>query len=402
MRSVKLLYVSALCSQGVFDRIFSLCHVKPRNAAQKYNGLLVEGLSREENGTEIETLSAIPVTYKLCKKRFLFFGKEKKGNVTYNHIPCVNFPILKEFMLIVYVLFKTIKWAIQYRKHEQVIICDVLNFSVSFSAWLVARMFRVKIVAVVTDIPSLMLITTRRSLRQRVYNWLSQKMINNYDVYVLLTEQMSEIIEASRGKYIVVEGLVDSRLAKVQNRLEDKWKNKSVVYAGGIYSEYGIKRLVEAFQGIEGDAYRLIFYGDGDMVHALTELCKLDARIEYRGVVTHGEIIKAQLAASVLVNPRLSDLGLSAYSFPSKNLEYMACGTPVLTTMLKGIPKEYFNFVYCINDESVEGMRKSLLDVLERSPAELHSFGESAQNFVITQKNHELQAKRVLDFIRMH
>jgi glycosyltransferase involved in cell wall biosynthesis len=397
--NIKILYVSGLCSKNVFNQIYSWCHVKPRVASQNYHSLLVEGLAREENGTDITVLSSIPVTYDVCKRRILFFVKEKKSNIIYDHIPCLNFALIKELVLLIYVFFKTISWAVRYRKCKKVIICDVLNFSISFSARLVSMIFRLKFIAIVTDIPSLMLDNTKKTLRRSIYNSFSEKLIYSFDFYIFLTEQMSEILRTNSKKYIVVEGMVDSTLAKDENHLENKWKKKSVVYAGGIYREYGINVLVEAFQGIPGDSYRLIFYGDGAMVPELIDLCKMDKRIEYRGVVTHSEVLKAQLSASLLVNPRMSDLKLSAYSFPSKNLEYMASGTPVLTTMLEGIPKEYFDFVYYIKDESVEGIRKSLLNLLEKSNEELHSFGRDAQNYVLSQKNNERQAKRILEFI---
>jgi len=38
----------------------------------------------------------------------------------------------------------------------------------------------------------------------------------------------------------------------------------------------------------------------------------------------------------------------------------MASGVPLLTTKLPGMPEEYNDYVYLFDDESVQGMRKTL------------------------------------------
>ena len=89
------------------------------------------------------------------------------------------------------------------------------------------------------------------------------------------------------------------------------------------------------------------------------------------------------------------------YSFPSKNIEYMASGTPLLTTKLPGMPKEYYPYVFLIENESVEGYAKALERVLAQSDEELYVFGEKAKDFVLEKKNSFEQAKRVIELIKL-
>ena len=53
----------------------------------------------------------------------------------------------------------------------------------------------------------------------------------------------------------------------------------------------------------------------------------------------------------------------------------MASGTPVLTTRLPGMPKEYEEFVYLINDETIDGIGEALVSVLSDSREVLHQRG---------------------------
>ena len=64
--------------------------------------------------------------------------------------------------------------------------------------------------------------------------------------------------------------------------------------------------------------------------------------------------------ATLLINPRFSNEEYTKYSFPSKNMEYMASGTPILTTKLPGMPKEYYEYIYLFEEESIEGMKNKM------------------------------------------
>ena len=118
------------------------------------------------------------------------------------------------------------------------------------------------------------------------------------------------------------------------------------------------------------------------------------------GGAPNSEIVKAELKATLLVNPRPTNEDYTKYSFPSKNMEYMASGTPVLTTKLPGMPKEYNDFVYLIDEETTYGICKVLKEVLTLSSEQLHRKGTEAKAFVMEQKNNCVQAKKVLDMIR--
>ena len=77
----------------------------------------------------------------------------------------------------------------------------------------------------------------------------------------------------------------------------------------------------------------------------------------------------------------------------------MASGTPLLTTKLPGMPKEYYDFVYFFEDESENGMLETFKSILAKSPEEIHEFGIKARRFVLKQKNNVKQAKKFVDFL---
>ena len=84
------------------------------------------------------------------------------------------------------------------------------------------------------------------------------------------------------------------------------------------------------------------------------------------------------------------------YSFPSKNMEYMVSGTPVLTTNLPGMPEEYKDYVYLFEDESVQGMARKIREVLSLPTNELYRKGRAAKEFVLNEKNNICQTHKIL------
>ena len=80
-------------------------------------------------------------------------------------------------------------------------------------------------------------------------------------------------------------------------------------------------------------------------------------------------------------------------------MEYMASGTPVLTTNLPGMPEEYKQYVYLIEDESAEGIARAIKTTFDTVRSERDRKGHSAQEFVLNEKNNLFQSKRVLSML---
>ena len=171
------------------------------------------------------------------------------------------------------------------------------------------------------------------------------------------------------------------------------------MYAGGLHEKYGLKMLVEGFRKLKRDDIKLVLYGSGPYVDELLQVVKDDVRLEYRGLAPNEEVMREQLKATLLVNPRPTSEEFTQYSFPSKNMEYMSSGTPLLTTKLPGMPKDYNPYVYLFDEESVEGYARTLDKILSLSPEELSDKGVKAKQFVLENKNYVIQAKRILNLI---
>ena len=97
-----------------------------------------------------------------------------------------------------------------------------------------------------------------------------------------------------------------------------------------------------------------------------------------------------------MVNPRKAEGEWVKYSFPSKNIEYMASGTPLLAYNLPCIPPEYSDKYFAIDPQNLELSLKNIL-LLEKE--ELHTFGMEARKWICEQKNSHIQAKKIIKML---
>ncbi len=222
-------------------------------------------------------------------------------------------------------------------------------------------------------------------------------LLHSFDCYVVLAEPMIKQLNIAEKPYAVVEGIY-SNVTSAPYPVE-KFPNKTILYAGGIQTRYGVFDLIEAFHRIENNDYKLILCGPCLEMEKLNHYLSSDSRIEYRGLIPTDEVRALQKKVTVLVNPRHSTEEFTKYSFPSKTLEYMASGTPVLMSPLPSMPEEYKQYLYLFDDESIKGMKLMIEKVCSLSISELNSKGTSAKIFVYNYKSSKEQIKKILKLI---
>jgi glycosyltransferase involved in cell wall biosynthesis len=385
-----IIYASCTCTARRFAEIFRNPRQMPGQQVQKYHRLIMEGLAM--NGARVKSISALPVSKANCNRRLLKKTIENDKGIEYTYLTLFNLPFIKN----VFVFIGSFIHAVKYLREDKdaVVINDVLNISVSMGTLLAAKLMKRSNVGIVTDVPSFL-----NEKSRSVYVKLNNILIRQYGSYVFLTEQMNELVNQNMADYQVIEGQVDINMQRVGNELKDKYPEKVCIYAGGLHQKYGIKTLTEAFVRANIADSELHIYGSGDYETELAEICKNNAQIKYFGVVANHIVVQEELKATLLINPRPTHEEFTKYSFPSKNMEYMVSGTPVLTTRLPGMPKEYFEFVYLFDQETVEGYAVALARILNKSRSELHNMGLAAKDFVINKKNNVIQSRRIMDMV---
>ena len=355
---MEIIYISNLCSGATFEYIKEISFKCPSLCEQKYHRVLAEGLFLE-NRKKLSALSVLPISKKTCKKLCVQVKKDFDDCTEYHYISVFNVPIIKQLWQMIVGFFFCFFKCLKNRRAK--IICDMLCGSVAKGARLAAKITKTEFTGIITDIPTFF----EGGEQSNISNKLLFKQMRDCTSYVFLTETMNTLLNPKNDKaYRVIEG--QANMNCIPPSMDVKYKKNVCIYAGAIERIYGIDRLVQAFLNKNIENAELHIYGDGDYAEELNQICQSSSSIKYYGVQKNELVVEEERKAMLLVNPRPSDKEYTRYSFPSKTMEYMASGTAVLTTNLPGIPKEYKEYVYMIEDESTEGIGEALEIILSR------------------------------------
>ena len=391
-----VIYLSSVCSQSRFERLVNSGKIKSQFQNQKFHHLLLTGLVETRNNN-VQVISFCP---QVRTSKVLYHQEQEEENgIRYIYPGYIDRPFINPISR----FFTTLKCIRKTKVKDSVVVCNIMNFEECMAA-LCYRLFhkKTKICAIVADVPGLTSGANNakaskwKKMLSRIVLSMLVKANKRYDGYLLLTEAMNEVVNKKHKPYVVVEGLTDLKMNLVHNEIKQKYKTPTVLYAGGLHREYGIEWLVDAFQKVDNPNVELHIYGYGNFEKELIERAKNDRRLKYFGTKSNKEIVEEQMKAHLLVNPRPTDAEFVKFSFPSKVMECMVSGTPLLTTCLPGMPKDYYPYVYLIEDETTDCLQNTLLELLQLPPKELHQKGCEAKKFVLENKNYKKQAEKLL------
>ena len=376
-----ILYLSNMVSKKEQDKLFSKYATIFSYAAQRFHGLLVKGLL--EYGCHIYAL-----THENAPKEH--FDEVKVYRETQEGIDYEYIPYASRLSIIYYATKRIIKW--QKEHPNGIIICDTIVGELSIAVNLASVFRKINSVAIVTDVPLVRALDQRKGIR-KLPIILKQQMIYNYKNYIFLTEQMNALLNKKNRPYVVVEGVADGF---AENLIYKKSEKKICMMAGLLEDEFGVGLLIDSFKKADVENAELVFYGKGTSVEYIEEENKKDERIKYAGQLTNTEIKEKEKSATLLINPRPPVGQWTAYSFPSKNIEYISSGTPLVAFKLAGIPDEYDEYFYKIPSNESDEFAKTLKELLNKPDKELIEFGARAQKWVLKNKNPKIQAEKIL------
>lgn len=381
-----IIYSVTTCSARVYTQLFAHTKQKPAYQSQKYHRLLIEGLAAH---TKVDVVAVPPVNRSVLDKTYVPLPTHEEGGAVYHHIPAVRNPYLKGLVMAMGTFLKTLSLA----DKDSAVVVDCLNRVVATSALLAAKLRRRRCVGIVMDLPDMF--QNGRKFYTAWGNWI----ISHCTDYIVLTQAMNDYINPNGKPYVVLEGQADITMEQSVPTREGKLAPRVVLYAGGVSRQYGLETLTQGFCMANIPNTQLHIYGPGDYVEELEKISREDSRVFYGGMLLNTQIVEKEQQATLLVNPRPTDAEYVKYSFPSKTMEYMSSGTPVLTTVLPGMPREYYPYVYLLEEETPQGVAKKLTELFSQPEDVLFQKGLAAREFILREKNNVTQAGKILEML---
>lgn len=400
---MKILFLGALCQEHEEDELISRSKVGLQSAIIRFQWNLISGI--EENlGESVDIINMLPVgTYPRYYKKLLVKNSKWHHGKDANDLTLgfVNLPIIKQTMLILKAKREIINW-IKKNKNEK--ICIVM-YDLLFPYLMALKNIReeypeVITCSVVADLPNEFGYKKNdKGIKRQLRNLMGKMQlqeIKKMHCYGLLTEQMKYALNVKENDYVVIEGIANPGQEYQELNNDNK---KIILYTGALKSVYGLDILLDAFMGIDDKDYELWICGTGDYQSEILRRSVIDPRIKYLGYHSKKVISELQSKATILVNPRQNIGEYTKYSFPSKIMEYLSTGRPVVAYRLDGIPDEYYKFIIYPDDNSVEKLRETITKVGNMPFENRLEIGCCGREFVLENKNPVVQCKKLLDLL---
>ena len=331
--------------------------------------------------------------------------KYKLGDYEQSQVWFLNVLILKQITMAASIFLQLLVWAFVHRRHRRVMLVynvfSALSIPTLLAAWATGSIA----VALIADTPhGCYSYKGIKGLLERLDYFQQTRVMRCFSGVICLTKQTWDDFAPGRPGLVVEGGIntdeVTEPLREVNFALaEELLHNRVCMYTGDLSNLNGIPMLLKGFALVADPDVRLWLLGRGECESVVLDAAAHDPRISFLGFLPNDEVRALQRRVTVLINPRPSQQEFTKYTFPSKLLEYLQSGTPVLTTRLPGIPAEYYQHVFPIETETTEGIAEALRRTLSIPTAELREKGESAREFVVRDKSWQAQARRIARFL---
>ncbi|NLB86812.1 MAG: glycosyltransferase family 4 protein, partial [Bacteroidales bacterium] len=322
----------------------------------------------------------------------------KKFSFTFNKLSCtsIGYCNLGKFHLLF--RFKSIKKEIRKQVKTNGLI-DLAIISTYHDAYMIKYIKRLnpqcKIILLLPDLPHLRLENKMSFLYRKYVEFnihLFDKNLSKVDLLLPISKHMIDYLGFKEQNALTVESVFHGGKYQKNSTVS---KIKTIAYLGSLTKKYGVMELIKGFILADISDYTLIIAGRGELEETIAKIASNYNNIIFKGFISKKESIKVQKEATILVVPEPPYNKSNKYSFHSKIFEYMSSGTPVLLYKYDGIPNDYDDFLFYIEDNGdiISDISNSIKAILSIPSEKLIEKGKAAQNFIFQHKNYKIIAK---------
>ena len=228
---------------------------------------------------------------------------------------------------------------------------------------------------------------------------LEKSIFSSADLVLTTTPQLSNYAEEMGSNSDCIKYFplgVNSRYFKPMKKNNELFQelgiqtnDRIILFMGTLYPFSGIDHILKNFHLLQNKIKQIKFViigggPDFNRLKSLSNELQLNKNIIFTGFVEQKKIPEYIAIADICLNPFVINT-LTDRVIPTKILEYLACGKPVLSTPLKGtvelLPNENYGIVYSQLDDFISSIEKLL-----QNKAHLDKLGENGFSYV--KKNH--------------
>lgn len=382
-KQVPVVFLGFMGSDAEIEAAFAR-ETTPQRSAINFQRALLGAM--QDAGASIHTIGTLPVAA-YPRNRAFFPGSSRASGET---IPLFNLPGLR----MVWRAGASFRRLLPALSKADAVLVYSLHTPLLIAAVTAARIKGVRLGVIIPDLPLYMnsghsgtLRGWLKSLDNRLLKWLA----GQADVVFPITAKIASEWLNRTSRFMVVEGV--SPMSMQPFAAPKEGRRPSFLYAGNFSH---ILKCVAMFSKSAASA-DLVLVGDGPEREALEALARQDARIAVREFMKPERLQLEVESADFLINLRDTGWPGGRYSFPSKLVEYIRQGKPVVSTRLDGIPREYFDYFLPLDDGDDAGFSRSIGAAIATSAEQLEAAVSGAQAMLRETKSSAVVGRRMIE-----
>jgi glycosyltransferase involved in cell wall biosynthesis len=287
------------------------------------------------------------------------------GRITYHYLSIRQWPLFK-WLIISSEIHSLVRKLIHQGFSNPWIIADTNTFGLNHIALSVKKKFKLKSIAIVTDNPYLL--TQMKKSRAKSMIRMGRK----HDGFFTLTPALNDLFNPKKKPSLTIAGLAEKRDSF------SKYARPYFFFSGALYSRYGIDALLKAFFEIKADI-DLLIAGHGDDEALIQELANKNKKLKFLGTLSQEELYKYQAGAFANINPRPFDEDMDAYALPSKMIEYLGSGSPIISTLNQSLFNLFGDLIYWAGSGSELELKVAMERFIKMKEDDRVTMGKKAQ-----------------------
>ena len=315
---------------------------------------------------------------------------------------CLRKPIIDGALRFFNAIILGVSWCFHSNGKKRFILMVSAPLEITLACIILQKVFKIKAVHIIFD--TAMAAAKPRRLIDKYILWcyrINEKLYRFSSGFIALNNNVFDYLGLSEKPCLLsrIGHNIKEENCMKKHSYEGDGSEKTIVYTGSLIEYDGTAELLEAMTLLSPDKYKLHLYGYGPMKELAEIYSKKYDNIIFKGFVDNSKMMSVMSKADLLINPRKKNKYTDIFGFPSKIIEYLLSGTPVLTTRFAAMPKEYEDFVYIMEDESPCGIAKSIENVFQCKKEEINDKVAKAYNYIYAHNKYSQIVTEIIDFI---
>ena len=379
---MRIVYFTTAQREKDYRSFINLWRIPLNSSNQNFHNKFIRALSINN---KVDVISVRPFSRSKTRTLSLKGSVVEDGNITWHYLKRAGNKVYRVFTIV-----PQIKRILKKEDlSDAIFITDTINPSLIRAVKKIDKKYKRPVIGVCTDSPS-NISGTRRS-----YTIYLLSKSNDLDGYITLTEGLSDLFNPNNKPRYIFEGVVEENVESTIT----KEKRPYFFFGGALMERYGIYNLIEAFKQLNNPDVDLYICGHHGDKERIKNAIKGVSNIKNLGLLPVSKVLEYEKGAIACINPRPFSEDLDRFSLPSKTLEYMSMGRPVISVRNSILMKKFPNEVMWIDGSDPADIKNALRNVLSMSDEEKNNMGKRAKKRVLDLYSISSVSKNIQPFL---